>query len=204
MLPDKWWEWAEREWTEVKRIPFTLIVSVVLAAGLSSYATSCFYAERMQTFSLQMEGLERDLEKLQAPARTRDRQVTQVNWEGLSSSLATLLDTGSQAHLTFVSGRRPVAERIKAAFDLAGWGTSMVPTAYDEYPQGGFGQYFSGVEVAGHNRVLVEAVAGHLRDVGLTKVRTTIDSSVSRSHPDWSRLQHRVQIIVGHDDDASR
>jgi hypothetical protein len=126
-----------------------------------------------------------------------------IDWNALSSQLKMFRSEGSNAHLLFVEGKRPTVERILSALDLAGWETSFVPSAFDQYPQGGVGKYYSGIEVRGHNRILAEAVTDALLQVGLADVYTTVEPlKMSRENPKWNRLQHRVTIMVGHDKGA--
>lgn len=125
------------------------------------------------------------------------------DWNGLSTKLKELYSESSNAHLLFVGGKRPIVEHIRSAFDLARWETSFVSSAFDQYPQGGMGRYYSGIEVKGHNRILAEAVADALLRAGLADVYTTVEPplKISRENPKWDRLQHRVTIMVGHDKD---
>lgn len=130
-----------------------------------------------------------------------DAGSVQINWNDLAKRLGKLKTEHSYVHILFTGSKRPVAEKLKATFDLAGWRTSIVPSAFDEHPQGGFGHYYSGTEVKGLNRVFVDSLAGQLVNAGFKGVFTTIQKpQIKSDHPKWERVQHRVQIMIGHDE----
>jgi len=107
----------------------------------------------------------------------------------------------ANVHIVFTTDeRRPVAETLRASFDLATWETSFVPSAFEAYPQGGFGRYYEGIEIKGYNRVFLRSIDETLSDFGLRDIRITVeDIAYQPNHPDWNWTQQKCTIFIGHE-----
>lgn len=122
-----------------------------------------------------------------------------VDWTAIADGLRPLKTEFSNAFLMFVGDQRPKLESLRGSFGLAGWEISVNPSAFDGPHQGGWGRYYVGTEVRGHNQVLVERVAKILSDAGLPDVFTIVEPlKIPHDNPKWNRLEQRVTILLGY------
>lgn len=201
ILEHIWFGWIGDELTERWRVPSPTMANFVQALwdfGLPAVTVFLLYAYHRWYSRYGIDSSQTASNN--ALSTSSEIPTHRIDWNALSSQLKMLRSEGSNAHLLFVEGKRPTADRIRSALDLAGWETSFVPSAFDQYPQGGVGKYYSGIEVKGHNRILAESVADALLQVGLANVYTTVEPlKMSLESPRRNRLQHRVTIMVGYD-----
>lgn len=65
---EKLFEWALQEVQEVKRAPVGLAAAFLIGAGVGWFTTATWFDERIENLSLQIRGLEREVERLKPPA----------------------------------------------------------------------------------------------------------------------------------------
>lgn len=93
---------------------------------------------------------------------------------------------------------RPLAESLVSIFNLAEWQATLINVPLDTYIHH---TYFTGIEVLGHNKHLVDAVAECLSNAGLVGVKTiVIKPDIDLTSPGWNRGQHKIKITIGHQD----
>ena len=90
---------------------------------------------------------------------------------------------------------KSLAEMISSIFELAGWQTRLNTVPYEQYRE----DYIEGIEVAGHNKHLVESIAELLSKNGVRAIRPSIKPlDLSKSNPKWDWAQRRIEIVIGH------
>jgi hypothetical protein len=114
----------------------------------------------------------------------------------LTERLRTYTNEHANAYIQYASmQQRPLAARLIAIFQLAGWQTDRISVPLENSVP----RYFEAVEVSGHNEHLVSAVAGFLLDAGVEHIRQNVEElKLDAGNPKFLRLVHRVRIIVGH------
>ena len=138
-------------------------------------------------------------DQIDAKNESVDREIFEINWIRLVSRLKEHCIDLAKAELMTVNAGRPVHARLKSAFDAAGWKTSGAGIYYDVAPNVGAYRYDEGIKVSGVNRVLVEAVARELSDIGLPGVFTEIETTkIKPDHLKWPHVQAIVKILIGH------
>lgn len=118
------------------------------------------------------------------------------NQRVIGETLKKYANEHSNVHIYMASmQQKPLADTLKAVFDLAKWQTELFNVALEQQRH----QYYEGIEVVGYNKHLVKAVVGAMRENGLSGVRVVVENpEVQPSHPSWNRVQNRLKITVGH------
>jgi hypothetical protein len=90
--------------------------------------------------------------------------------------------------------QKSFAELLISVFQANGWKTNLTNKEQGILTS----PYIEHIEVSGHNKHLVEAIADTLRDAGLTEVKTKIEPlELGESNPKWNWAQHKIQILIG-------
>jgi hypothetical protein len=107
-----------------------------------------------------------------------------------------VLDQRDKRHISIANVRyKKLAETLSSIFELAGWQTSFNDVPYEQYRV----EYFEGIEVTGHNKHLVEAIAGLLSKCGVQAIHSTVKPlRLSKSNPKWPSAQRKIEIVIGH------
>lgn len=91
---------------------------------------------------------------------------------------------------------RSLGESLVSIFVLAGWQAQLTQVPLDRHVHH---TYFTGIEVLGHNKFLVEAVAEGLRQAGLLGIRATVNEhKIKPSNPKFYPAENKIQITVGY------
>lgn len=117
--------------------------------------------------------------------------------ERLGMALKGLANECSYVNVQMASQQyRPLAERIKAIFELAGWQAHLTQVPLETYIHH---TSFFGIEVKGINSHLIETVAEKLRNAGLPDVKSTEQGhNLKAENPKLLSSQHRIEITIGH------
>jgi len=90
---------------------------------------------------------------------------------------------------------RPLADKLIAIFQLAGWRTSLANVPLESY----IPRYHGGIEVKGYNSHFVENIVGLLSNSGLPEIRFRVEElQVPQDNPKWPYAQHTIKITIGH------
>jgi len=91
----------------------------------------------------------------------------------------------------------PFAERLAAAFELAGWSVNFNRTAQGMH----IPHYRGGIEVRGVNRHLVEATTEMLDQSGCVGTRMDITTNnISQDNPKYEMVQNSIRITIGYEE----
>lgn len=99
-------------------------------------------------------------------------------------------------HVAFASNaQRPLAERLRAIFEAAGWTLNFTNVPLDQYHHG----YVHGIEVKGYNDYYTQAVADSLKASGMEDVRMTVaPHDIKSTSPKYVHTVRNVYITLGH------
>lgn len=92
----------------------------------------------------------------------------------------------------------PLVESLASIFSLAGWQVSLTNVPLEQYIHD---RFFTGIEVKGYNKHLVETVAANLSKAGLKGITSVAAShEIKPDNPKWKSVEHSIYITVGHTD----
>lgn len=91
----------------------------------------------------------------------------------------------------------PYVQRLAAAFELSGWAVNLNKTAQGPYNP----HYYSGIEIKGDNRHLVETIAIQLEKSGCVGIKTQIGATnIKQDSPQYQHARHKVWITIGYEE----
>ncbi len=180
---------ADNHWGQWKAIlAYVLLVAAAVFAILG--AKGCRFP-----FTPQSDGEAKKaalLKRLSQPSADRPSALRQLR------DYAT--DKASAHLMLYPTSQQPLADRIESLFQDAGWQTDNSSVAFEQIP--GFG-YFKGIEVKGHDRDRIEAVAKALTTAGVPMVRASLEvDALASDHPKFQLQRQRVRVTIGHTSDA--
>ena len=138
-----------------------------------------------------------------APPVGHEASFSEKDRKRLVASLHEYTKSGAHtAQIEFSSLReQATAKLLKGCFDAAGWTTDISNVPLVTGPQAAVVGYLVGVKVKSVNLHLVTSIASDLSEAGLHGVASeVISTSISRDNPKWPHINHRVQIVIGHEE----
>jgi len=99
-----------------------------------------------------------------------------------------------EAHIAFLNNaQRGRAQRLRDAFEVAGWQVNYASRAQDHLPV-----HFEGIEASGANNHIVGLVAKALEGSGFGPVPTKEKRlDIANSNPKWPHAQRTVYLLIG-------
>jgi hypothetical protein len=118
--------------------------------------------------------------------------------ENTIRTLSGLTNKHSNVKIVYFDNRNfPFAERLAAAFKLAGWAVNFNKTAQGNYNP----HYVKGVEVKGDNRILVESISGTLKGTGCSDVREVVSATtIPPGHIKYDLAQNKIYLTIGYEE----